>query len=211
MTKFSSGTAYKLGLLSVLALLILALASVVPVAGVSAVDITAAYAVDSDNGTSLADGYGAQFGVNALRTTSEDFYADAGNSVSFNNGRIEFGSGAASTVSSKVKLSIGPSVNEAVEGNYYSNLSSNASVAYAINNPDIDVNATFNITLQSQSQFSGVYTGEIKIKFGNLEESAAISAASTSGSYTGNLQVTLSIPAGAASATEASRFVQCGV
>ena len=206
MTKFSSGTAYKLGLLSVLALLILALASVVPVAGVSAVDITAAYAVDSDNGTSLADGYGAQFGVNTLRTTTDDFYASSG-AIDFSNGRIAFGSGSAThTVSSKVKLSIGPSVNEAVEGNYYSNLSSNASVAYAINNPDIDVNATFNITLQSQSQFSGVYNGEIKIKFGNLEESAAISAASTSGSYTGNLQVTLSIPAGAASAAEASRF-----
>ncbi len=206
MTKSSSGTAYKLGLFSVLALLILALASVVPVSGFSAVDIPAAYAVDSDNGTSLADGYGAQFGVNTLRTTAEDFYADAGNSVSFDNGRIEFGSGSKSTVSSKVKLSIGPSVNEAIQGNYYSNLSSNAAVAYAINNPDIDVNATFNITLQSQSQFSGSYSGELKIKFGNLDATAPISATSSSGSYTGNISVTLQIPAGTESATESSRF-----
>ena len=205
MTKFSSGTACKLGLLSVLALLILALALVVPVAEASAVDVPAAYAVDADNGTSLADGYGAQFGVNTLRTTSEDFYVEAG-TVSFNAGRIEFGSGADNTVSSKVKLSIGPSVNEAVEGNYYSNLSSNASVAYAINNPDISVTASFNVTLNSQSQFSGTYSGELKIKFGNLEATAPISASSSSGSYSGNIQVTLSIPAGAASATEASRF-----
>lgn len=206
MTKFSSGFACKAGLLTVLVLLVTALALFVPVSDGSAVEVPAAYAVEADNSTSLADGYGAQFGVNTLRTTTDDFYASSG-AIDFSNGRIAFGSGSAThTVTSEVRLSIGPSVNEAVEGNYFSNLSSNASVAYAINNPDIDVNATFNITLQSQAQFSGVYTGDIKIKFGNSEETAPISATSSSGSYTGNISVTLQIPAGEESAAEASRF-----
>ena len=192
MTKFSSGFACKTGVLMVLVLLIVALALFSPGREtLTAQEVPVASAAVSD-GTMLESGYGAQFGTNALRLTENaDFYTASG-SAQYSASGIDFGT-SDTTVSSKVLLSVGPS--DPIAGNYYSNLSSTAAVAYALYNPDINVDATFRVTLRTISAVSTAFDVQLNIKYGNIAaETETVNIPVGASAYEGNWSVGISLP-----------------
>ncbi|MBO5773577.1 MAG: hypothetical protein J6R44_01960, partial [Clostridia bacterium] len=114
-------------------------------------DSVTSLALNEGQLTKLDTGLGLQYGANALRTTTDDFYigsflrpdgttyTPSGNA---SNGIVMAGTGKIST---RVEVVAGSTTN-------YSNLDANTAVFYGLINDDIDTTFTFSVTLTMKNQ-----------------------------------------------------------
>ncbi len=156
MRKLTQCFAFKAFYALTLVLLVLAIGTFAFVgAGVSD-EIVASAALGSNSTTKLLDGTGMQYGANALRATTDDFYSEGTGSVAYRSDGIAI-SGSSSLIT-KPGLVTGSTAD-------YANMNANASVFYALQDPNTSVR--FRYDFKISGTVTSVFDINMEIYYSN--------------------------------------------